>query len=180
MSYKYLMQQSFEANQNLKNEWRNWQNGKINSKTGTEPQSVTDARNLFFEKNDLLYGLKLEPLEREFKKNPQRALDEVIEFLSVEIMAFRCGYAKEVFLQWLKQIEFSQKEIEKLRDLILNICQSKSFRREFRRWCRLAVKIADKNFVLRLQNLSETENKFAMVKSKWILEMIKQNRVDLR
>ncbi len=184
MAYKELMQNSFAAHQKFKEVWSLWKSGKLKDAKGikphSEPKSLSDARNLFSEQNDLLYASKIYPLEQKFNNNYKAALNEVIEFLSVDIMAFRCGYAKEVFLQRLKVVEFSETETEKLRNLIIYICETKSFRREFRRWCRLAVKVADKDFVIKLQKLSICDNHFAKVKSDWMLRMIKQNRIDLR
>ena len=180
------MQESFVANQNFKNEWKDWRNGKLDKKklrglkANVEPKSVADARNLFFQKNDLLYSSKIEPLERKFKENPIVAVDEVIEFLSVDITAFRCGYAKEVFLHWLKQIELSLKEIEQLQRLAIEVCETGSFRREFRRWCRLMIKLADGKFVINLQILLKSENHFTRIKSKWMIEAIQKHRLDLR
>jgi len=181
--FQILMQESFLAHQNFKSVWRAWRSGKLKDAKGvkphTEPKTVTEARNLFLAKNDLLFSSKIEPLEIKFKKNPN-ALDEVIEFLSVDIPAFRCGYAKEVFLQRLKKSEFSKNESEKLQNLLIEVCKTKSFRREFRRWSRLGVKLADENFVEELKLLRKSENNFARIKSKWILETIGQNRLHLR
>jgi hypothetical protein len=148
-------------------------------KPNVEPKSVTEARNLFWAANDLLYSSKIQPLEIKFKQNPKVAFNDLAEFLFVDVVAYRCGYAKEIFLHWLKHIDFSFDEIKKLQSLVISVCETKSFRREFRRWCRLAVKIADSDFVIELKKLKEGENHFAKVKSGWMLEMIQQNRLDL-
>ena len=109
MVYKELMQNSFATHQKFKEVWNLWKSGKLKDAKGikphTEPTLVSDARNLFFEQNDLLYTQKLEPLEQKFNVNHKDSLDEVIEFLSVDITAFRCGYAKEVFLQRLQDLK---------------------------------------------------------------------------
>lgn len=178
------MQKSLTAHQNFKNVWRDWRSGKLKDAKGvkphTEPKSVREARNKFLAANDELFNLRIEPLEKRFKVDASESLDEVLEFLSIDLSAFRCGYAKEFFLKWLKQTNFSVNEIEKIKSLIIEVCETKSFRREFRRWCRLAIKIADENFVERLQKVTKDENHFARVKSRWILEAIRQNRLDLR
>lgn len=182
--FQTKMEESFLAHQNFKKVWRDWQSGKLKDAKGlkprTEPKSVTESRDLFWAKNDLLFGSKIEPLEKRFEENPNESLDEILEYLSVDIPAFRCGYAKEYFLKWLKQADFSAGEIKKIQGLIIEVCETKSFRREFRRWSRLAAKIADANFVNDLQKLTQSENRFARIKSSWILETILQNRLDLR
>lgn len=178
------MQKSFAAHQNFKNVWRDWRSGRLKDVKGekphTEPQAITEARNEFWAANDELFSLKIQPIEKNFKKNPSDSLEEVLEFLSIDITAFRCGYAKEFFLKGLKQTSFSESESEKIKSMIVDVCKTKSFRREFRRWSSLAVKIADSNLVESLQNLVKSECHFARVKSRWILEAICRNRMDLR
>lgn len=182
--FQIRMQKSLTAHQNFKNVLRDWRSGRLKDAKGlkphTEPKSVIDARNDFLAANDELFGLKIEPLEKKFEENSSKSLDEVLEFLSIDLPAFRCGYAKEFFLKWLKQTNFSVSEIEKIKCVIIEVCETESFRREFRRWSRLAMKIADENFVKKLQKLAEGENRFARVKAHWILQGIYQNRLDLR
>lgn len=182
--FNTLMQESFDAHQNFKRVWRDWRSGKLKDAKGvkphSEPQSVIVARNKFLSSNGRLFSSKIEPLERKFRENPKDSLREVIEFLSTDISAFRCGYAKEYFLKLLKQTEFSKAQIGEIQNLLIKVCETNSIRCEFRRWCSLAVKIADKDFVVKLENLVESESYFTRTKSKWILRIINQNRLDLR
>lgn len=175
--FQTLMHETYLAHKNFKDKLRKWE---INDKNlRSEPKLVAVARNVFFQQLDLLYSLKIEPLERKFKETPSSTIDELIEFLSIDIAAHRCGYAKEVFLQWLKKYEFSTEEIEKFQQLALKVCEMNSFRREFRRWCRLMIKIADADFILRLRRLLKSDNHYAQIKSKWMIEMIQRHRADL-
>lgn len=96
--YRHLMENLYLAHQNFQREWREWRNGKQQLK-GYEPESVTAARNKLLDALNLLYNTKLMPLETKFRANPESAVDEIIEFLSIDIPAFRCGYAKEWFLK---------------------------------------------------------------------------------
>ncbi len=110
------MREASLAHKSFKQEWSDWRNGKLKkhkkTKGNVEPESVTKARNDFNQKLDLLYSLKIGPLKKKFRDNPHSATAELAEFLSVDIPAFRCGYAKEVFLQWLKNVELTAGEIE--------------------------------------------------------------------
>ncbi|MGI8788064.1 MAG: hypothetical protein ACR2HG_09920 [Pyrinomonadaceae bacterium] len=182
--YQNLMQEAYLAHENFKNEWKNLRDGKLKkdkkAKGSLEPESVTKLRDDFLQKLNVLYGTKIEPLEKKFRDDPILAMEELIEFLSVDIPAFRCGYAKEVFLQWLKNTELSSKEIKQIQQIALKMCETDNVRREFRRWCRLMIKLADVNFVLKLKNISKSKNLFPRIKSKWMLEMIEQQRLDLR
>lgn len=178
------MQEAYLAHRNFKDEWNNWQSGKLKktkkSSGNVEPESVRNARNNFFQKLDALYSSKLEPLEKKFRANPKSAIDELVEFLSVDITAFRCGYAKEVFLQWLKHTELTSKEIKQFQQIAIKMCETNNVRREFRRWCRLMIKLADVDFVAELKSLSESENHLARIKSKWMIKLIQKHRTDLK
>ena len=173
-----------EAHKSFRNEWENWRNGKLkkNKKEpgNAEPRSVTEARNVFFQKLEALYDLKIYPLEQRFREDPQAATGEIIEFLAIDIPAFRCGYAKEFFLQKLKKTDLSAAETEELRQIAIKYCETDSIRREFRRWCRLMIKIADARFVAELEKKLESDNDFARLKSRWMLELIDKHRKDLR
>lgn len=162
--YQNLMQEAYLAHENFKNEWKDLRDGKLKkdkkAKGSLEPESVTKLRDDFFQKLNVLYGTKIEPLEKKFRDDPILAMEELIEFLSVDIPAFRCGYAKEVFLQWLKNTELSSKEIKQIQQIALKMCETDNVRREFRRWCRLMIKLADVNFVLKLKNISKSKNLF--------------------
>lgn len=182
--YQTLMQESYLAHKQFKDELKLWQSGKTKknkrAKGNAEPESVKDARNNFLLKIDNLYGLKIEPLEVKFRQNPKRAFDELIEFLSVDIAAFRCGYAKECFLRWLKNTELSSTEVVRLQQVAIKMCETDNVRREFRRWCRLMIKLADAEFVQQLESLLQNENKFTRLKSKWMIELIQKHRIDLK
>lgn len=182
--YRDLMQEAYLAHRNFKDEWNNWRSGKLKkakkTKGNVEPESVANARNNFFQKLNVLYDSKIYPLEKKFRDNPKSAIDELIEFLSIDITAHRCGYAKEVFLQWLKNIELTSKEIEQFQQVAIKVCETDNVRREFRRWCRLMIKLADEEFVLKLKHLLESEDRYSQMKSKWMIDLIQKHRADLR
>ena len=186
---KEMMQETYLAQQNFRDEWKKWRSGKIKRKRSkkdkrkngeTEPQSVTEARNVYFQALDKLFQTKIYPLEIKFRENPHLVLDEVLEFLATDILVFRCGYAKGEFIDLLKKAELNADEINKVQAVALQVCESEHIRREFRRWCKLMNKIADKEFVLNLQNLLKHQNKKVQLKTKWGLEMIQKNNPELR
>lgn len=184
--YQQLMSEAYSANQNFKKEWSDWRNGKLKKskkkKTSGnfEPESVTKARNDFWQKNDLLFVRKILPLEEKLRADFHSAFAELIEFLSVDIPAFRCGYAKEIFLQLLKQNDLTKAEIEDVQQVALKMCETENVRREFRRWCRLIIRFADEDFILKLQTVAENKHLFPQLKSKWMIEALKKHRPDLK
>lgn len=178
-----LMEETHSAHKNFKKEWEDWRNGKLKknkkAKGTTEPESVKNARDEFFRKLDVLYSLKLEPLEKKFRSDPHSAISEVAEFLTIDIPAHRCGYAKEGFLQWLKNVELTAAEIELFQRISLKICETDNIRREFRRWCRLMIKLADEEFILNLKSLMKSDELFTRLKSRWMFDSIRKHRSDL-
>lgn len=179
--YQQLMQETNLAYKNFNDEFNNWRKSRSNKdkKESSEPESVIKARNKVYQKLDVLYGSKIEPLERKFNDDPSSAIDELFEFLSIDIPAFRSGYAKEVFLQRLKKVCLSAGEREKLKSIALKYCETENVRREFRRWCRLMIKNADPQFIEELEKNLKSDNNFARFKSRWMLKLILNHRADL-
>ncbi len=186
-SYRELMQALDKANQDFKKEWNDWRNGKIKraeKKTlkklkGLEPESVTAARDKFWDAFNRLFDTHLKSLEIAFLENPSSVADDVIEFLSVGITAHRCGYAKERFLTKLKSVELTSSQKLKLQQIALALCESYNFRREINYWSRLIIKIADEDFVNKLNALTNSSNRYAQIKAKWLLDKILHHRRDL-
>lgn len=166
------------AHKNFKDECKKWESKDKQLKS--EPKSVTDARNFFSQKIETLYSLKIYPLEKKFRDNSKSAMDELIEFLSVDIPCFRCGYAKEVFLQWLKSTELSSQEVKQIQQVALEMCETNNVRREFRRWCSLMITLADTDFVLKVESLVKSSSLFTRLKANWMLDLIEKHRIDLR
>jgi hypothetical protein len=181
--YQLLMREVYSAHEKLKQEWADWQNGNLKKskerKGNVEPESVTKARDEFYDKLNLLYSLRLEPLEQKFRGDPHAAFAELMEFLSVDIAAFRTGYAKEVFLRWLKNVDLSQNEIRETQRTALEICAKPNIRREFRYWRRLMIKFADADFLLELKKLTESDEPLTRLKSAQMCEAIEKHRTDL-
>ena len=177
------MQETHLAHKEFTDEFNRWRNGwiKTNKREGNlEPETVTKARDTFFEKLNLLYGLKLEPLEQKFRENPHLAFAELIEFLEIDIPAHRTGYLKADFLRWLKNVDLSQNETQEIQQAALKMCETKNIRREFRHWCRLMIKLADAGFVSELKKLAESDDFFIRLKAKKMSEAIQRHRPDLR
>lgn len=177
------MEEAYLSHKAFNKEWNDWRSGKLKRdkkiKGDLEPESVKNARDEFFRKIDLLYSLKLEPLEKKFRDDPHSAISEVGEFLSTDIPAHRCGYAKEIFLQWLKSAKLTTNEIAMLQQIAMKTCETDNVRREFRRWCRLMIKLADEEFILNLKSLMKSDKLFTRLKSRWMFDSIRKHRSDL-
>ena len=176
-----LMESSLRTHREFKRQYSLWENGKLSAKyPHSEAPEVTTARDDWWRANNILFSTKLGPLEIAFRDRPHDAFDELCCFLATDIPAFRCGYAKELFLQRLKGIQFTTRERKKLSDIALFYCTTDTVRREFRRWCRLMVKIADEEDLKRLKGITESASGISRVKADWMLTTIIQHRLDLR
>jgi hypothetical protein len=178
------MEKAHLAHQDFRREWNDWQNGKLARKVkkqlkGHEPESVTVARNNFFDASNFLFNTKLAPLEIKFRTNPEAAVDEIIEFLSVDIPAFRCGYAKEWFLKKLKAVPLKSSQRQKLREIALDLLSRSAYRRELGAWSRLMIVLADESFIEELRNLSENSDPARELRAKRVLDKIFHHRADL-
>lgn len=174
-----LMADVFESHVKFKRIFRDWLNGRLGSKFPRyEPEAVTLARKEFLARVDVLYDV-LVPLEKAFLADPHASFGELCDFLATDILAFRAGYAKEIFLQRLKQVDLSADERSTLQKIALDYCRSDTVRREFRRWCRLMVKIADEPFVRSLAAFVGSQSGIQRAKARWMLRMIILNRADL-
>jgi hypothetical protein len=180
--YRKLMNELHNAHQDFKKQWNDWRNGKLSHKEklelkGKEPNSVTLARDKFRKYLSILLDTKLAPLKIKFSQNPVEAIDEVIEFLSVDIPAFRCGYAKEKFLTKLKSAPLTDAQKEKLQQIALDLVTNPQYRRELGDWARLMIKLADKPFLQKLAEINA--NSDIRLKANRMTDKILQNRKDL-
>jgi hypothetical protein len=182
--FKTPMRELHKAHRDFKSEWQRWRNGELTRKekkesNAYEPASVSAARKSMLTALDRLFVSQIYPLETELRSNPSSAADKIIEFLRVDIPAFRCGYAKEFLLSKLKTVELTEEQKQSLREIALEVCEANHFRREFRRWCRLMIVLADKALTEKLIKLAESPNRYAERKASWMLETIFRHRPDL-
>lgn len=175
-SYRELMNDLHTSHTNFKNVWKSATKNGVARK---EDPATIIARENFWTAYRKLWDLKLTPLRARFLDDPTEAVEEVIDFLEVDIPAFRCGYEKEYYLQHLKAVFLSEPQKSRLRATALKMCGSEEFRRESRRWARLLVNIADDAFVLQLKDMVESKPWPIHRKAKYILEIVLENRKDL-
>ena len=108
------------------------------------------------------------------------AIDAIIDFINVDITAFRTGYAKEQFLSKLKSLPLSEHHKNRLRGTATEFCLTKTFRREFRYLVRAVIPIANIDFVHELQTIEREKDGIIRFKTELMLRIILENRKDLR
>ena len=179
--YRHLMENLHLAHQKFQQQWRDWRNGKLPQEQlkGYEPESVSAARKELLDALNFLFNTRLTPLEIKFRENPESAVDEITEFLSIDIPAFRCGYAKEWFLKKLKSVPLKSSQQQKLRQMALDLLARPKYCRELGAWSRLMIVLADESFIEELKNLSESADEMIGQRAKRVLDKIFHHRADL-
>ncbi|HLA94460.1 MAG TPA: hypothetical protein VK612_01980 [Pyrinomonadaceae bacterium] len=170
------MQISFREHRRFHEVWQqHWPFAPQNS----EPADVTEAREKFIKANDHLWTKLLYPLQEKFSDNRELALDEVIDFLEIEIPAYRCGYLKEYFLDHIKTIDLTTHQGDRLRSIAFKLCETNTVRREFRRWVNLMIATADIDFVENTKELAAKQPVADQRATMLMLRSIAKHRKDL-
>jgi hypothetical protein len=126
------------------------------------------------------YKNVLGPLADPFLAGDSNAIDEVLNFLEVDVPAFRTGYSKEWYYRKLKRLELNPTQIERLRTIALNRCASPEYRREDSELRRLMIRLADIEFLRRVAEMPDSKNPHIARKKKLMVQVILVGRKDLR
>jgi len=139
-----------------------------------EGQVLADKRNEFW--RQLAEAVPFEAV----RSGDPKGIDAVIDFLEIDIPAFRCGYAKEYCFRKLKACRLAAPQVQRLRNLALTLCAG-PYRREVNELTRLMIPWADSQFVEELRRLAaQSENKFTCQRARRMLGIILNERVELR
>lgn len=176
-SYRELMQSVHDAHVSSKRAFREIGSWKSNDKKG-----VAKAKKLLeeFKEQYRALDVRLAPLVNTIRPGNEFLVDEVLEFLAVDILAFGCGYAKETCYRRLKHVQLSTSQIERIKDIALERCTSNEYRREDSELRRLATRIADLEFLQKIEGIpAENGSRVAGHKERMI-EAILAGRKDLK
>jgi hypothetical protein len=192
--YRQLMEEIRTAHETFRKSWREARTAamKIISPDGRTPSweqvwqangiAYKQARPLEDRRNQLLRVLFEEhigPLHDDFLNGDPAAINTIIDFLEVDVPAFRCGYAKEDFLRKLKALPLTNEHQSRLRSYCLHLCGTPAYRREIAQVGRLMVRVADRAFVDQLQQLTINPSDRIGKKSARMLTVIQNGRKDL-
>lgn len=194
-----LMQRIYTAHQEFATAWEaskaaNFNNGqpydiaKLNQKEidtmlEANHRAYVDAR----PQEETLYALlreffdnHLNPLMPAFEVGDSLAIDGILDFVEIDIPAFKLGYEKEYIYGKLKHLSLNESQSNRLRQVAFNLCSRPHYRREINELGRLMIRLADEQFVEELRNLSGSSNEYVQKKAKRMLDVILQGRKDLR
>jgi hypothetical protein len=100
-----------------------------------------------FKEHSKCLDVRITPLINTLRPGNEYVIEEVLEFLAVDVLAFRSGYAKEKCYRRLKHVELSLSHVGRIKDIALKRCASNEYRREDSELRRLVTKIADLEFL---------------------------------
>jgi hypothetical protein len=193
--YRQLMEQIRLAHQAFTKAWAEARTAALkataSSEVGRSWNEVWQANGIayksaqsFSEKRDRLIGElfqeHLGPLHQEFGSGDPDAVHAIIDFLEVDVPAFRCGYAKEDYLRMLKTIFLTDDHRERIRQYGLRLCMVPNHRREIQEAGRLMILVANRDFVDQLQGLAGNDNEWIRKKANKMLGVVQNGRKDLR
>jgi hypothetical protein len=193
--YRRLMEQIRLAHQAFKTSWTDargtalerlapagrtasWEQvGQANRIAYQAAQSLADRRNRLLRE---LFAEHLGPLRDGLLAGEPDAINSIIDFLEVDVAAFRCGYAKQDYLRRLKTIPLTDQHQARLRQYGLRLCATPAHRREIREAARLMIRVADQDFVNQLRALTTGSNESVRRKVTKVLSVVLNGRKDLR
>jgi hypothetical protein len=176
--YRELMQNVHDAKLAFDESFReigSWKNEK-------DKKAVAKAKKLLesFKEHVRALDVRLTPLIETIRPGNEHVIDEVLEFLVVDVLAFRSGYAKEKFYRRLKHVELSPAQIEKIKNIALQRCASKEYRRDDSDLRRLVTKHADLEFLDRVAEIPAAEGSRVEGHKKQMFQTVLAGRKDLR
>lgn len=179
--YQTLMSTLHNAHQDFQKKCQKWKDSDVYRAQQSpaniqEPLGISLARQQFWEAFNRLFEDKLIPLESRFKINPSSAIDEIIDFLAVDVPSYHCAKYKDFFLEKLKTTKLTAEQQQHLINVFIKLCKTRSIPREFRKWCELVLSFADLDIVDDLMMLSKSPNNYTKTKSKLMMEMIFKDR----
>jgi len=126
-----------------------------------------------------LFEGKLNPMREAFLHDAAGAMDEVLDFLEVDILAIRCGYEKERYFHKLKRVALTASQQQRLLDLALLLCGKSHCRRELWPLFKLILPFATAEFYRQLKLLAESDEPYVRQKCRRLLERLQEKRPDL-
>jgi hypothetical protein len=147
-----------------------------------DEKAVAKARKLLeaFKEHFKTLDHRLTPLIETIHPGNEHVIDEVLEFLVVDVLAFKAGYNKEKCYRRLKHVELSPSHVEKVKDIALKRCASDEYRREDSELRRLMAKIADSEFLEKIAAIPAHNGSRVAGHKERMIEAVLAGRKDLR
>ena len=147
-----------------------------------DEKAVAKTRKLLdtFKEHSKSLDVRITPLINTLRPGNEHVIDEVLEFLAVDVLAFGCGYAKEKCYRRLKHVELSPSHIGRIKDIALRRCASDEYRRDDAELRRLVAKIADLEFLEKLTAIPAHNGSRVAGHKERMIRAVLDGRKDLR
>ena len=134
---------------------------------------------VMYEEIGLLLYHHLEPLKDRFLAGDATAIDKVIEFLAIDLLAYGTEYRKQWYYRRLKQLDLTEQQADRVRDIAVARCASNEYRREDSELRRLMVRFANAKFVEQVEAIPARSGSRVFVHKDRMLDVILAHRKDL-
>jgi hypothetical protein len=99
------------------------------------------------------------------------AIEMAIQYLESDLYTFRSGYIKQMTITRVKRAQLNDNDKERLRQVILNVVDSYD-RREFRYYCRLALRLDSQAFREALNERLTSRDSGIRRRARWVLNYL--------
>lgn len=148
--YRELLENVHRARLEFKHAYGNANEGRGKKSKDANRHRKAEAELEEFYKHLRILNDSLDVLWKGLDSGSSQAIDDLIEYLAVDIPAFRSGYAKERFYRKLKKLPLTKAQINALRDIAVARCASTEYRRDDSELRRLMIRLADLAFLNRV------------------------------
>jgi len=155
---------------------------EIGSWKSKDEKGVAKARKLLdtFKEHSKSLDVRITPLINALRPGNEHVIDEILEFLAVDVLAFGCGYAKEKCYRRLKHVELSPSQAGRIKDIALKRCASNEYRRDDTELRRLIAKIADLEFLEKIAAIPAHDGSRVAGHKERMIRAVFDGRKDLR
>ncbi|GEM_PF-3803224 len=114
---------------------------------------------------------------QKIKDGDREYTDDALLFLEVDPWFDSSGYLKEHLLEKLRQAPLTEDDKARIRKALIAVAGGRN-RREFGRWCSLAVKVTTDEFERELEELAKERDAASSGKFSFLLRYIREHRHD--
>jgi hypothetical protein len=121
----------------------------------------------------------LKPLKQRFIAGDAKTIDEVLDFLVIDLFASGTGYQKQWYYRKLEQLDLPEEQVNRVREIALARYASNEYRREDSELRRLMVRLADAKFMEQVRAIPARSGSSVFVHKDRMLDVILAHRKDL-
>jgi hypothetical protein len=111
----------------------------------------------------------------ELKGGNVAGLESAIAFLEADPMFFRSGYLKADLIRFIKRVPLTRAQVKRLRRVAIGVVDKRSTN-EFRRYCRLAVKVDGPELREELEKRLQHADPNIARRAKWMMDYLRAGK----